>query len=112
MVYQIFKTPERKEPGDCRLEYLKLSSVSYYQNLCLIYNFRKKKLPVVLHIHGGAFRQRGGANLPVEAILREAPDTVVVSINYRLGAFGMMTVLNNSIVPSMYLIKNTNLRIH
>ena len=69
--------------------------------ICIFFAFRRKKLPVIVHMHGGSFRQGSGAYLPIDSILEEAPDTIIVSINYRLGMFGGLTVLNNSVVPSM-----------
>ena len=79
----------------------KLPIIGYQATLCF-FALRRKKLPVIVHIHGGAFRQRSGANLPIDSILEEAPDTIIVSINYRLHMFGGLTVLNNSVVPGMY----------
>ena len=51
----------------------------------------QKKLPVMVWIHGGGFIS-GANSLPMYdgAKLAEATNTVVVSINYRLGALGFL----------------------
>lgn len=51
------------------------------------------KAPVLVWIHGGGY-QIGSSNLPVYdgARLARRTDAVVVSINYRLGAFGWMLI--------------------
>ncbi|MDH4981581.1 carboxylesterase family protein [Hyphomicrobium sp. D-2] len=49
----------------------------------------KRKLPVIIWIHGGAFVGGSAALYRLDALARKA-DAVVVSMNYRLGVFGFM----------------------
>jgi para-nitrobenzyl esterase len=51
---------------------------------------KRKKLPVYVFIHGGAFNS-GSGNIPVyDGAALAQRDIVVVTINYRLGVFGFM----------------------
>ena len=46
----------------------------------------KGKLPVLFHIHGGAFEEGSGGNFGPHFLMDEC--VVHVTINYRLGALG------------------------
>jgi para-nitrobenzyl esterase len=53
----------------------------------------KKKRPVMVWIHGGAFITGGGASPIFDGLtLSDRGDIVVVTINYRLGAFGFLYI--------------------
>ena len=49
-----------------------------------------EKLPVLIWVHGGAFREGGGAALQFIGETLAAKGIVVVTINYRMGALGFM----------------------
>jgi len=52
----------------------------------------QKKLPVVVYFHGGDYSYGGSAN-PLydgENFVKEYPDIIFISFNYRFGIFGMM----------------------
>ncbi|CAH0406090.1 unnamed protein product [Chilo suppressalis] len=64
------------------------------QENCLITNVYvpdtdKKKLPVVVYIHGGAF-QLGFSNLAVPKNLVKSKKIIAITFNYRLGAHGFL----------------------
>lgn len=51
----------------------------------------KRALPVLFYIHGGGFSYGSGGQLD-GSLLAEENDIVVVTINYRLGAFGFLNL--------------------
>lgn len=48
------------------------------------------KLPVAVYVHGGAFLGGAGSNLPFVCDGLASAGVIVVTINYRLGAFGFL----------------------
>lgn len=75
-----FKLTEASDDEDCL--YLNVATPAVPQH-------NKKRRPVIVWIHGGAW-VGGGANLyPLDYLARRG-DLVVVSINYRLGALGFI----------------------
>ncbi|CAK8689239.1 unnamed protein product [Clavelina lepadiformis] len=79
-----------------------LPSNKYYSENCLVLNVfvpttidltapANKKLPVMFWIHGGAFFLGSGTAISYDAQkLSQETNTVVVSINYRIGALGFV----------------------
>lgn len=64
----------------------------------------KKKLPVMIWLHGGAFQQ-GGARRPEYDGRRLAErDIVVVTLNYRLGALGFMVSSSDGVFGNFGLM--------
>ena len=59
--------------------------------LICIPKFRSRKLPVVIGIHGGGFEIGSAAWIPGGAILDVVRDVIFVSIQYRLGIWGLLT---------------------
>ena len=50
-----------------------------------------KKLPVVVHIHGGAFNSGAGNTRTISSLVAWSPEQMIgVSFNYRIGAFGFL----------------------
>ncbi|KAF9368645.1 hypothetical protein CPB97_004404 [Podila verticillata] len=67
------------------------------------------KLPVIVYIHGGGFKQYGGSNIFFEpGNLVSRGRVVVVTFNYRLGLLGLLE--NESIIPRSILPGNLFLR--
>lgn len=56
-------------------------------------NFKSsKKLPVIFYIHGGGFSEGSGNNFFFGPDFLLEKGVIVVTINYRLGAFGFMSL--------------------
>jgi len=79
-------------------EFLETGSLFYQDENCLYLNIFKAedaktgKKPVMVWIHGGAY-EAGGTVDPMfdcHNFVRENPDVIVVTIAYRLGAFGFL----------------------
>ena len=81
----------------CQVDYDSYASVYVKGEDCLYLNVWKAddggtKKPVMVWIHGGAFTV-GGTVEPIEEgtnFVRENPDVIVISIEYRLGVFGFL----------------------
>ena len=67
-----------------------MSEDSLYLNIWLPENRTKEKLPVALYVHGGAFMGGAGSNLPFVCTKLAKSGVIVITINYRLGAFGFL----------------------
>ena len=50
-----------------------------------------RKLPVVIGIHGGGFEIGSAAWIPGEELIKVARDVIFISIQYRLGIWGLLT---------------------
>lgn len=61
----------------------------------------KKKRPVMVYIHGGAFITGGGSSSTFGPSYLIENDVVVVSMNYRLGALGFMATDDKAISGNM-----------
>ena len=61
-----------------------------YLNIWVPKKKRDEKFPVALWIHGGAFLNGGGSNLPFDGEEMTKRDVILVTINYRLGIFGFL----------------------
>lgn len=77
-----------------RVTLLKQKKKPIQKEDCLVANVYvpdtdKKKLPVVIYIHGGAF-QLGFSNMMVHDPLLESGEIIEVTFNYRLGANGFL----------------------
>lgn len=48
-------------------------------------------VPVLVYIHGGGYVLGNPANYPFEHWIEQSPNVVIVSIYYRLSAFGFLT---------------------
>jgi len=53
-------------------------------------NIQETNLPVAVYVHGGAFMGGAGSNLPFVCTELALSGVIVVTINYRLGAFGFL----------------------
>lgn len=72
-----------------------------------------KKLPVFTYLHGGAFIVGGGTSTVVNGTSFTSRDAILVSMNYRLGAFGFwkhkeLTKLNPDIPTNFGLFDQVN----
>ncbi len=65
------------------------SEDSLYLNIWRPQN-KEKNLPVAIYVHGGAFMGGAGSNLPFVCTELALSGVIVVTINYRLGAFGFL----------------------
>lgn len=61
-----------------------------YLNIWAPSDYQSKKYPVVLWIHGGAFDHGYGYELPFDGKNYVTRETILVTINYRVGVFGFM----------------------
>jgi len=61
----------------------------------------KKKRPVMVYIHGGAFITGGGSSSTFGAAYIVENDVVLVTMNYRLGALGFMATADKAISGNM-----------
>ncbi|KAG7089993.1 hypothetical protein E1B28_011615 [Marasmius oreades] len=50
-----------------------------------------QKLPVLVYIHGGGYIFGNPSNWPLDHWIRQSPNVVIVSVYYRLDAFGFLT---------------------
>ena len=66
-----------------------MSEDSLYLNIWRPQN-QEKNLPVAVYVHGGAFMGGAGSNLPFVCSELALSGVIVVTINYRLGAFGFL----------------------
>ncbi len=67
-----------------------MSEDSLYLNICRPHN-QETNLPVAVYVHGGAFMGGAGSNLPFVCTELALTGVIVVTINYRLGAFGFLS---------------------
>ena len=61
----------------------------------------KKKRPVMVYLHGGAFITGGGSSSTFGAAYIVENDVVLVTMNYRLGALGFMATADKAISGNM-----------
>ena len=61
----------------------------------------KKKRPVMVYIHGGAFITGGGSSTTFGPAYIVENDVVLVTLNYRLGALGFMATADKAISGNM-----------
>ena len=66
------------------------SEDSLYLNIWVPSNKAVQKLPVAIYVHGGAFMGGAGSNLPFVCNELAKSGVIVITINYRLGAFGFL----------------------
>ncbi|XP_005096994.1 neuroligin-4, X-linked [Aplysia californica] len=64
----------------------------------------KANLPVYIYIHGGGFYKGAGQDFDPTSLVAVG-DIIVVTINYRLGAFGLMTT-DDSEIPSNLALRD------
>ena len=69
---------------------LPMSEDSLYLNIWIPVNRAEENLPVAIYVHGGAFMGGAGSNLPFVCNELAKSGVIVVTINYRLGAFGFL----------------------
>lgn len=67
-----------------------MSEDSLYLNIWVPENKPEERLPVAVYVHGGAFMGGAGSNLPFVCHELAKSGVIVVTINYRLGAFGFL----------------------
>lgn len=67
-----------------------MSEDSLYLNIWIPENKTEEKLPVAVYVHGGAFMGGAGSNLPFVCNELAKSGVIVITINYRLGAFGFL----------------------
>lgn len=67
-----------------------LSEDCLYLNIWTAAKSEKARLPVMFWIHGGGFTRGAGTGTAYDGEVLAAKGVVVVTINYRLGAFGFM----------------------
>lgn len=67
-----------------------MSEDSLYLNIWVPEHRNNEKLPVAVYVHGGAFLGGAGSNLPFVCNELAKAGVIVVTINYRLGAFGFL----------------------
>ena len=72
---------------DFRVE---MSEDSLYLNIWVPENKGEERLPVAVYVHGGAFMSGAGSNLPFVCNELAKAGVIVITINYRLGAFGFL----------------------
>ena len=67
-----------------------VSEDSLYLNIWVPSNKAAQKLPVAIYVHGGAFMGGAGSNLPFVCNEMAKSGVIIITINYRLGAFGFL----------------------
>lgn len=78
---EFYSNPEfSTEPGEDSL----------YLNIWAPQAHSSEKYPVAVYVHGGAFMSGAGSNLPFVCDQLVRAGVIVVTINYRLGAFGFL----------------------
>lgn len=70
--------------------YTEMSEDSLYLNIWIPDHKEQDKLPVAVYVHGGAFMGGAGSNLPFVCNKLADAGIIVITINYRLGAFGFL----------------------
>ncbi|MBW9212867.1 MULTISPECIES: carboxylesterase/lipase family protein [Terrabacteria group] len=68
----------------------KQSEDCLYLNIWAPTDYQGKKYPVVLWIHGGSFDHGYGFELPMDGKNYAIREVILVTMNYRVGAFGFM----------------------
>jgi para-nitrobenzyl esterase len=118
-----FKAPEPLLPDDeprladrfadaCPQEEVSIFGISQMSEDCLYLNIwtpdcDNKKRPVMVWIHGGGYQTGSGAQLIYRGgNLAVHGDVVVVTLNYRLGAFGFLYL--NDLIPAHYNVSANN----
>jgi len=89
--YQVLNPPEGREPWTP--EYLIAPNISedcLYLNVWAPHAAKGKKLPVLFWIHGGGFTEGSGAIPIYDGANLASNDVIVVTMNYRLDAFGFL----------------------
>lgn len=67
-----------------------MSEDSLYLNIWIPEHKAEGKLPVAVYVHGGAFLGGAGSNLPFVCNELAKSGVIVITMNYRLGAFGFL----------------------
>lgn len=77
-------------------------------------NDDKTNKPVIVYFPGGSFIAGGSANVAEygENFIRENPDYIYISINYRLGKFGFKDNSNLGLYDQIEVIKWINQNIN
>ena len=118
-----FKAPEPLMPSEdpvnaerfsdaCPQEEVSMFGISQMSEDCLYLNVwtpacDNRKRPVMVWVHGGGFQTGSGAQLIYRGrTLAVHGDVVVVTINYRLGAFGFLYL--NDLIPDHYNVSANN----
>lgn len=118
-----FKAPQPLLPDDepmaaetfgdaCQQEEVSMFGISQMSEDCLYLNIwtpdcDNRKRPVMVWIHGGGYQTGSGAQLIYRGgQLAVHGDVVVVTLNYRLGAFGFLYL--NDLIPEHYDVGANN----
>jgi para-nitrobenzyl esterase len=67
-----------------------MSEDCLYLNIYIPEKKVEGKLPVAVYVHGGAFMGGAGSNLPFVCNELAKSGVIIITINYRLGAFGFL----------------------
>ena len=92
-VYEAYyngKSPRQHETGDEDASLYVQGEDCLYLNIWKAEDDSEEKKPVMVWIHGGAFEMGGTVDPLYEAhnLVKENPDVIVASIEYRVGVFG------------------------
>lgn len=69
---------------------VQMSEDCLYLNIWMPVNKPEGKLPVAVYVHGGAFLGGAGSNLPFVCEKLAESGVIIITLNYRLGAFGFL----------------------
>lgn len=69
---------------------VQMSEDCLYLNIWMPVNKPEGNLPVAVYVHGGAFLGGAGSNLPFVCEKLAESGVIIITLNYRLGAFGFL----------------------